>query len=155
MGSRNNRGRGAEEECQDKACSDAKSSWKSFMKSQVGSTSKPADECPLDRERLGYFTWSLLHTIAAKYPMRPTTEQKSEMGQFIKILSKIYPCTYCAEEFREDIKKTPPQLESRDDLAQWFCEIHNNVNDKLNKPKFDCSKVDERWRTGWKDGSCL
>lgn len=28
------------------------------------------------------------------------------------------------------------------------------VNRKLGKPDFDCSLVDERWRDGWKDGSC-
>jgi len=32
--------------------------------------------------------------------------------------------------------------------------MHNIVNMKIGKPKFDCSLVNERWRDGWKDGSC-
>ena len=35
-----------------------------------------------------------------------------------------------------------------------MCELHNEVNDRLGKPQFDCDKVDERWRTGPADGSC-
>ena len=32
--------------------------------------------------------------------------------------------------------------------------MHNEVNRRIGKKEFDCSKVDERWRDGWKDGSC-
>ena len=32
--------------------------------------------------------------------------------------------------------------------------MHNEVNRRIEKEEFDCSKVDERWRYGWKDGSC-
>ena len=35
-----------------------------------------------------------------------------------------------------------------------MCEMHNRVNVKLGKPEFDCSKVFQRWRDGWEDGSC-
>lgn len=47
-----------------------------------------------------------------------------------------------------------PQVNSRDEFSQWLCRAHNDVNRKLGKPEFDCSKWDERWRTGWKDGRC-
>lgn len=141
-----------EDECQDKACSDAKSNFNAWLKNR---SKKPDPECPLDRNSLGRNTWSLLHTIAAKYPMRPSSQDKADMSEFIRLISILYPCSYCAKEFRDDINKMPPKLESRTALALWFCQMHNKVNEKLNKPQFDCSKVDERWRTGWKDGSCF
>jgi FAD-linked sulfhydryl oxidase len=47
-----------------------------------------------------------------------------------------------------------PRVSSRQEFGQWLCEAHNEVNQKLGKELFDCSKVDERWRTGWKDGRC-
>lgn len=141
-----------EEECQDKACSDAKVSFQSWMRSR---SKEDEPECPVDRQTLGRNTWSLLHTIAAKYPRRPSNEEKTRMKQFIHLFSELYPCDYCAQEFRKDLSKMPPQLESREALSLWFCKIHNEVNERLNKPQFDCSKVDERWRTGWKDGSCM
>lgn len=141
-----------EEECSDKVCSETKSSLNNWLKKDR--RSKELD-CPLDRNALGRVTWSLLHTMAAAYPVKPSQENKSDMEQFIKLMSVLYPCSYCAKEFREDLATSPPDLDSRSSLSQWFCEMHNKVNARLNKPQFDCRKVDERWRTGWKDGSCV
>lgn len=52
------------------------------------------------------------------------------------------------------LKTDPPKLQSQDELSQWLCRLHNKVNLKIGKPEFDCSKVNERWRDGWLDGSC-
>lgn len=52
------------------------------------------------------------------------------------------------------IKQDPPRTESQEALSQWLCKMHNRVNVKIGKPEFDCSKVNERWRDGWSDGSC-
>ena len=52
------------------------------------------------------------------------------------------------------MKTDPPKVGTREDFAQWMCEMHNAVNKRMGKPVFECSKVDERWRDGWKDGHC-
>lgn len=111
-------------------------------------------ECPLDREELGRNTWSFLHTMAAYYPKKPSEQQKKSMIQFIDSFSEFYPCKICAEDLREDLKTNRPDVRDRYTFSDWMCRIHNNVNRKLGKPVFDCSQVLERWRNGWKDGSC-
>jgi len=50
--------------------------------------------------------------------------------------------------------KEPPPTDSQSNLSQWMCRMHNQINQMLGKELFDCKKVDERWRDGWKDGSC-
>lgn len=52
------------------------------------------------------------------------------------------------------LKSNQPDTRSRHALSQWLCGIHNDINMRLGKPEFDCSRVDERWRDGWRDGSC-
>jgi len=52
------------------------------------------------------------------------------------------------------IKKYEPDTKDQESFSQWMCKMHNIVNMKIGKPKFDCSLVNERWRDGWKDGSC-
>jgi len=114
----------------------------------------PPDSCPLDIEQLGRATWSFLHTTAAYYPDRPTPTQRANMLGLIRALPVLYPCTHCASHLGDNIKEHPPDVSGRMPLSRWFCERHNDVNERLGKEKFDCAKTDERWKDGPEDGSC-
>ncbi|EPS45889.1 hypothetical protein H072_152 [Dactylellina haptotyla CBS 200.50] len=113
-------------------------------------------DCPPDVEQLGRSTWTLLHSITATYPTSPTPSQKSDMQSFLSILSRVYPCWVCAEDFSVWMKQpaNTPKLDSQEDFGRWMCNAHNEVNKKLGKPEFDCNFWKERWRDGWKDGRC-
>ncbi|KAL3315713.1 hypothetical protein Ciccas_005655 [Cichlidogyrus casuarinus] len=111
-------------------------------------------DCPPDKNELGRSTWTLLHSMAAYYPDSPTEQQKSGMYAFLKQFAEFYPCHHCSKDLKTNMVKIPPKLDSRMDLSGWLCVQHNQVNAKLHKPFFDCSKVEERWRKGWSDGSC-
>ena len=139
-----------EEEC--KACNDFKSFLLQSSKMDNNSNlSNKLKDCPLDRTELGNRTWSFLHTMAAYYPKKPNDSQKGDMQQFIVLFSKFFPCKSCAEDFQRDLKDNPPNVASRESLSVWFCDMHNIVNKKIGKKKFDCSKVLERWRFGCND----
>jgi FAD-linked sulfhydryl oxidase len=136
---------------------DFTSQTKSITKSATGHphvASGPPPGCPPDVEELGRSSWTLLHSITASYPVSPTPTEQSQVRQFMGLFSKIYPCWVCAEDFQEFMVKNKVRTESRDEFGQWMCEAHNDVNRKLGKKEFDCSKWEERWRTGWKDGRC-
>lgn len=111
-------------------------------------------ECPVDKDVLGHSTWNFLHTMAAYYPNEPTNKQQHEMKQFIKLFSKFYPCDHCAIHLQQRLKTESPDTSNNTALSKWFCDVHNEVNLRLGKNTFDCSKVMDRWKDGWPDGSC-
>lgn len=110
--------------------------------------------CPADKDDLGRSTWTLLHTMSVYYPDKPSESDRERVNSFMTNLGVLYPCDFCARDLQRDLKEDPPKLGSKKEFAQWMCDLHNKVNEKTGKPQFDCSKVFERWRDGWKDGSC-
>lgn len=108
---------------------------------------------PPDSTELGKGTWTLLHSIAATYPEKPTSAEQNQMHTFLQIFGNIYPCWYCASDFRKWISKPEndpkPQLETQDKFGRWLCAAHNAVNKKINKPEFDCNLWKARWIDGW------
>ncbi|ETS85522.1 hypothetical protein PFICI_03547 [Pestalotiopsis fici W106-1] len=111
-------------------------------------------DCPPDVEQLGRSTWTLLHSIAATYPTTPSAREQADLQTFMSTFSRLYPCWVCADDFQGYMAREKMPVGSRDAFGQWLCEAHNAVNVKLGKQTFDCSKWQERWRTGWKDGRC-
>lgn len=107
------------------------------------------NEEPPDVERLGSSSWTLLHLIAATYPEAPTSEEQTDLKQFVKLFGKFYPCWFCAEDFRSYVKQNEPDTSSQDKFGNWLCNAHNDVNVKLGKEKFNCDLWKKRWKDGW------
>ncbi len=103
---------------------------------------------PESRGELGKGTWTLLHIMASTYPVNPTPEVIQDHTIFFQLLPRIYPSPECRALMRQIFHELPPQLNNQLEFKNWVCEVHNRVNIRLNKPVFDCSKVDERWDCG-------
>eukprot|EP01130_Rhizamoeba_saxonica_P002000 TRINITY_DN11811_c0_g1_i1.p1 TRINITY_DN11811_c0_g1~~TRINITY_DN11811_c0_g1_i1.p1 ORF type:complete len:150 (+),score=28.80 TRINITY_DN11811_c0_g1_i1:37-486(+) len=95
---------------------------------------------------LGQSGWTLLHTIAAYYPSKPTNEERRNTSKFLKYFAKTFPCDWCGDDFAKIMDEHPPKLDNYREFSQWMCEAHNTVNHNLGKPGFDCSLVDQRWK---------
>ena len=106
---------------------------------------KVNSESPPDSETLGRSAWTLIHTIASKYPDCPTQQDRVQMKEFLVSLSRYYPCPMCAAHLKAYLEKYEPDLTNRASLRQWLCHLHNNVNQRLAKQTFDCSRLPERW----------
>ncbi|KIL00880.1 hypothetical protein PAXRUDRAFT_128869, partial [Paxillus rubicundulus Ve08.2h10] len=107
------------------------------------------------KAELGRATWKLLHTMTLRYPENPTQDERQALEAYMYLTSRLYPCGECASEFQELLKKFPPQTSSRRAASLWLCSVHNEVNDRLEKPLFDCSKLDETYDCGCGDNPVL
>mmetsp|Transcript_10878 Transcript_10878/g.16789 ORF Transcript_10878/g.16789 Transcript_10878/m.16789 type:complete len:175 (+) Transcript_10878:107-631(+) len=141
------------DDCDRPACDDTVSALSKAMasvqrKEEESKNNTSSKECPPKSAELGKSSWTLLHTMAAWYPDQPSETDKQHMTNFMESLARFYPCTWCAHDFQENLKKQPVEVSSRQKLSVWLCEQHNLVNEKLGKPVFKCDmkNLDERWR---------
>eukprot|EP00607_Mallomonas_marina_P007206 CAMPEP_0182416666 /NCGR_PEP_ID=MMETSP1167-20130531/1044_1 /TAXON_ID=2988 /ORGANISM="Mallomonas Sp, Strain CCMP3275" /LENGTH=94 /DNA_ID=CAMNT_0024589663 /DNA_START=541 /DNA_END=825 /DNA_ORIENTATION=+ len=88
--------------------------------------------------------------MAAVYPKEPEESERENMRQFLTLLSLLYPCVVCAADFQASLERNPPDVSSRSALSLWMCRLHNEVNEKLDKPLFSCEveSIERRWREG-------
>src|ERR1700753_3921900 len=123
-------------------------SWAALTKKETsaGTPKAPPSGCPPDVDALGRNTWTLLHSITAQYPERPTFTEQANARAFISSFSNLYPCWSCAGDFRKWLRSdgNAPRVSSRQDFGRWMCEAHNAVNEKLGKKTFDCERWEER-----------
>ncbi|CAL8461726.1 g1257 [Coccomyxa elongata] len=117
----------------------------SFTSDQAAPLAGHAFTTSVTKEDLGRATWLLLHTIAAQYPANPSKQQRKDVAALVDTLTRIYPCGECAFHFQEIVRRNAPATGNAQELQQWMCNVHNNVNRSLGKAEFNCELVDARW----------
>ncbi|KAJ6259868.1 hypothetical protein Dda_5512 [Drechslerella dactyloides] len=100
------------------------------------------------KAELGRASWRLLHTMLARFPEKPTTDEREALKSYIHLFARLYPCGECADHFRLLLEQYPPQTSSRDAASQWGCVVHNAVNKRLNKDIFDCGTIADKYHCG-------
>jgi len=100
------------------------------------------------KAELGRATWKFLHTMVARFPEKPSDDDRRTLETFIHLFGRLYPCGDCARHFRELLAQYPPQTSSRNAAAGWLCFAHNVVNERLEKPIFDCNNIGDFYDCG-------
>lgn len=86
--------------------------------------------------------------MMARFPEEPTEEESTALRTYIQLFARLYPCGDCATHFRALLAKYPPQVGSRNSAAGWACFVHNQVNERLGKPQFDCLQIGDFYDCG-------
>ncbi|OAL53339.1 FAD-linked sulfhydryl oxidase-like protein ERV2 [Pyrenochaeta sp. DS3sAY3a] len=103
------------------------------------------------KAELGRAAWKVLHTTFARFPEKPTEEEKEALRSYVHLFQRLYPCGECAEHFGQVLAKYPPQVSSRTASAMWGCFVHNVVNKRLHKPEFNCENIGDAYDCGCGD----
>ena len=90
----------------------------------------------MDPNIWGNHAWLFLHTITLNYPDEPNRFDKENYKHFFENLSHVIPCEVCKGHYKQNIKKHPIQLDSKESLTKWLHKIHNLVNVKNGKDEF-------------------
>lgn len=97
----------------------------------------------LNGSSLGRHTWAIMHSIAASYPNKPNQTEQESYELFFNGFIDRYPC--CQREIKSMIEANPLEHGSREELVYYICELHNIVNAKAKKPKFNCRHAFDIW----------
>jgi len=100
------------------------------------------------KAELGRATWKFMHTMTARFPEKPTADEREALKAFIYLFSRLYPCGDCARHFQELLKQYPPQTSSRNVASLHLCSLHNLVNERLGKPEYNCTSLLENYDCG-------
>lgn len=87
--------------------------------------------------------WTFLHTISFVYPYNPTLKDKQVMVDYLYAFTAVIPCQRCRTDFtfmlhtifgdtKEEAMKSK-HLENRETLSKILVDMHNRVNERLNK----------------------
>ncbi|KAK0648933.1 ERV/ALR sulfhydryl oxidase domain-containing protein [Cercophora newfieldiana] len=117
----------------------------------TGGSIAPKLENATAKAELGRASWKLFHTMMARFPDKPSDDDRLALKTYIQLFARLYPCGDCASHFQKIIAKYPPQTSSRSAAAGWACEMHNIVNKRLKKELFDCNNIGDFYDCGCGD----
>ena len=101
----------------------------------------------------GNHAWLFLHTITLHYPDNPTEFDKEKYKKFFESLSHVIPCDICKSHYKQNIKKYPIQLESKETLTRWLHKIHNIVNVKNGIEEFSYDEFIKKYSDMYSNNS--
>jgi hypothetical protein len=84
----------------------------------------------------GPSAWKFLHAITFNYPEQPTESDIRSVIEFFRSLPSVLPCDLCSKHLLQNYKNLPPEdhTQNRATLVRWLFDLHNKVNESLNKP---------------------
>jgi hypothetical protein len=103
------------------------------------------------KQSIGHVTWRYMHSMLANLKATAngelSEETKTKTIQLIQLVQQNLFCQQCSDDFAGLLKKYPAdKLKTKFQFENWLCKLHNKVNKKLSKPKFDCSKLKENYQ---------
>jgi len=102
---------------------------------------------PEPDKKLNHFHvfWNLMHQLPfAVKTWDEITTKKLKLFYEVWVTTTMQ-CGYCRGHYKKWIQEYPPVVTDRSSLNQWMFRLHNDVNQRTNKPQFEWGKYSQRW----------
>jgi len=101
----------------------------------------------MDPKIWGPKLWFISHAISFNYPEIPTQTDKENHIAWFTLYKDMIMCEVCKKHYSEHFAKHPvdKHLGSRDDLIRWVWQLHNKVNESLNKTPWTFEQMMEHY----------
>ena len=112
--------------------------------SSFGINSKPGIINQKNGTAINFCLWAVLHQYAKNYPDQPSSQDKEDAKHFFEYFDKAIPCPNpCRSHYKQWIKDYPIEsfLDTKSHLQSYIVDLHNDVNQRTNKPIFTLEKA--------------
>ena len=120
--------------------------FKQTLSRSSGSSGSSVNKNGFDPNYWGPGAWKFLHIISLAYPENPSVSEQKSAREFFNSLTDLLPCNSCAKHYTEYIDTNPVDVSSRDTLANWVVDLHNDVDKRLGKPTKTYEDVLKQYR---------
>jgi hypothetical protein len=96
--------------------------------------------CP---QKFGPYFWGALH-LACLY-----ADDYKTLRAFVYSYTEVLPCPACREHFAQVLSRRPFPVEGHNlEYFSWSVDVHNIVNQRLNKPMITYDAAFAEWVSG-------
>ena len=99
----------------------------------------------LTKNQWGPKLWDFLHACSFAFPDNPTPEQTQAFEKLLEALRVLLPCPNCRQHYNEFIEENPAPATCGVQLQKWLVDFHNDVNERLGKPRMSLDSVKENY----------
>ena len=96
----------------------------------------------------GPAAWKFLHIVSFSYPDNPSVQETRDAEALFWSLKNLLPCQACREHYESELELHPPDTRSRLTLSSWLVDVHNRVNQRLQKPLFSYADAEKIYGGG-------
>lgn len=112
-----------------------------------------------DASEWGPILWNILHGLSERVSSTPFIQYQGDerraLIRVMKSLEKVIPCPSCKEHYEVYLKEHPvdkqvltiPYGELKTYVKTWFWELHNWVNESLNRPLFPYDQLTPTYKS--------
>jgi len=98
-----------------------------------------------DKVEFNKVYWNVMHMLP--YQIRRWDARTSKaLQEFFHDISITHPCKVCRRHYVNWMQRYPVPVASEAQLVTWLSDLHNEVNLRTGKPRFNSTRANERWR---------
>jgi len=94
--------------------------------------------------RWGPIVWRVCFVLLLHHKGR---KKRAELFEFLKLFLVLLYCIFCRHSFNEFYDRSGIEYDSKRSLLDWFYELHEEVNRKLDKPAFPRELIEQVYLT--------
>tara|TARA_B110000459_G_C16480199_1_gene433890 strand:+ start:195 stop:650 length:456 start_codon:yes stop_codon:yes gene_type:complete len=99
----------------------------------------------MEPKNWGKFGWGFIHNVALGYSVDLTYMKKEQYRKFFEVIGDVLPCLDCQDHYKEMIANYQPILIDKQSLFKWTVDIHNKVNERINKKQITLDEAYNIW----------